>query len=250
MTNNTLEVAFFKIPLDYRMDVAIAKAIADLVIAFSNGDDYCHQKALMKSIKEYSSMLASILLISKVSYELSYAFLNGEFFTYFQTRWADFINDATWGIVNLVNWCKNFPEVFCHYAILIGFIVDCVVSCFQLWNNPSRKLSWQILIQLGLIAAMACAIGSGGLIVPVLLCVLPFLNYVREGYYSSSPSSKMLCKFAAQVAVMSLLLFSGLGLPALIGAIAAIGIIMHLTLNYGLNKAGGEVLLRQDMAPA
>lgn len=250
MAYNTLDVSFFKIPLDYRIDVAIARAIGDLVIALSNGDDYRNQKALMKSIKEYSSMLASILLISKVSYELSYAFLNGEFFTYFQTRWADFINDVTWGIVNLVNWCKNFPEVFCHYAILIGFIVDCVVSCVQLWNNPSSMLSWQVLIQLGLIAAMVCAIGSGGLIVPVLLCVLPFLNFVREGYYSPSPWSKTLCKFAAQVAVMSLLLFSGLGLPALIGAIAAIGIIMHLTLNYGLNKPRGEPLLGQDMAPA
>ena len=50
MANNTVDVAFFKIPLDYRIDVAIAKAFGDLVIALSNEDNYRHQKALMLSL--------------------------------------------------------------------------------------------------------------------------------------------------------------------------------------------------------
>lgn len=237
MANNPVEVPFFKIPLDYRVDVAIARAFGELVIALSNKDNYLHQKVLMKSLKEYSCMLTSILLISKVSYELGYAIWNEEFISYFEARWGVIINDITWGVINLANWCKNFSEVFCNYSILIGLSLDFLVSFVQFCKSPAWKIGLQALIQFGLIAAMVGAIlAIESLIVPALFFALPFLNFVREGCFDSCPRPKILCKFAAQVAVMSLLLFSGLALPALIGVIAAIGLILHLTFKYGLDE--------------
>jgi len=248
MANNPVDIPFFKSSLDYRLDVAIARAFGELVIALSNGDNYLPQKVLMNSLKEYSCMLASILLISKVSYELGYAAWNGEFVRYFEARWGLIINDVTWGVINLANWCKNFSEGFCNYSILIGLSLDFLVSFVQFCKSPTWKIGCQALIQLGLIAAMLGAIlAIESLIVPALFCALPFLNFVREGCFNSCPWPKMLCKFAAQVAVMSLLLFSGLALPALIGAIAAIGLIMHLTCNYALDK---ETLQVPVLAPS
>ena len=242
MANNPVEVPFFKISLDYRIDVAIARAFGDLVIALSNEDNYLHQKVLMKSLKEYSCILAAILLISKVSYELGYAVWNGEFFSYFEARWGLIINDVTWGVINLANWFKNFSVVFCNYSILIGLSLDFLVSFVQFCKSPSWKIGLQVLIQFGLIAAMVGAIlAIESLIVPALFCALPFLNFVREGYFNAYPWPKMLCKFAAQVAVMSMILFSGLALPALMGVIAAIGLTMHLTFNYGLDNDSLQV---------
>ena len=242
MANNPVDISFFKSSLDYRVDIAIARAFGELVIALSNSDNYLHQKVLMKSLKEYSCMLASILLISKVSYELGYAALNGEFISYFEARWGLIINDVTWGVINLANWFKNFSVVFCNYSILIGLSLDFLVSSAHFCNSPTWKIGCQALIQFGLIATMVVSIlAIESLIVPALFCALPFLNFVREGFFNSYPWPTMLCKFAAQVSVMSLLLFSGLALPALIGAIAAIGLIMHLTCNYVLDKESLQV---------